>query len=115
METRQMATFFASTSPALFVTFIFVFENSQNSFLCDPLFGPFWSVKYINFGQQLPIQTAHHIFPESRHTEVTKNLYYVLSPVGSQRKVSARGPESIIILQKSLSSHTLAIQVCFMF
>ena len=27
----------------------------------------------------LPIQTAHHTFLESRHSEVTKNLYYVLS------------------------------------
>ena len=31
------------------------------------------------FGQKLPIQTAHQTFLETRHPEVTKNLYYVLS------------------------------------
>ena len=30
------------------------------------------------FSQNLPIQTAHHTFVESRHPEVTKNLYDVL-------------------------------------
>ena len=49
------------------------------------LFGPFWSVKYLNFGQKLPIRTAHHTFLESRHPEVTKNSYYVLSREGSQK------------------------------
>ena len=52
-----------------------------------PLFGPFWSVKYLNFGQKLPIQTTHHTFIESRHSEVTKNPYYVLSPEWGQTKV----------------------------
>ena len=42
--------------------FIFEFENTQNSFSCGLSFGPFWSVKYLNFGQELPIWTAHHIF-----------------------------------------------------
>ena len=65
----------------LFVTFIFVFENSQNSFPCGPLFGPFSSVKYLNFAQKLPNRTAHHTLYQSRHPEVTKNeYYYVLSP-----------------------------------
>ena len=73
----------------LFVTFIFVFENSQNSFSCGPPFGPFWSVKYLNFGQKLPILRADHTFIENGHTEVTKNPYYVLSPEGSQKKVAA--------------------------
>ena len=52
-------------------------------------FGLFWSVKYLSFEQKLPIRTAHHIFLESRHPEFTKNPYYVLSPKGSQKKVSA--------------------------
>ena len=39
----------------------------------------------------IEIRTAHHIFLESRHPEVTKNPYYVLSPKGSQKKVSAYG------------------------
>ena len=52
-------------------------------------FGLFWSVKYLSFEQKLPIRTAHHIFLECRHPEFTKNPYYVLSPKGSQKKVSA--------------------------
>ena len=43
-------------------------------------FGPFWSLQYLNFRKKLPIRTAHHTFLESRHPEVTKNPYYVLSP-----------------------------------
>ena len=87
-----MTPFFSSTFSALTVCNIqFVFENNQNSFSCDPPFGSFWSVKYLNFGQKLPIRTAHHTFAEIRHTEVTKNLYCVLSPEGSQEKVSAHG------------------------
>ena len=76
METRQMTSFFhLRFLLQLFVTFIFVFENSQNSFSCAPPFSPFWSVKYLNF----------------RHPEVTKNPYYVLPPERSQKKVSAHG------------------------
>ena len=36
------------------------------------------------FGQKLPIQTAHHTFLESRHPEVTNNLYYVFYSSQSQ-------------------------------
>ena len=75
----------------LFVTFIFLFENSQKFiFTCSPL----WSVlvcKISQFGQKLPIRTAHHTFLESRHPETTKNPYYVLFPEGSQKKVSTHG------------------------
>ena len=74
----------------LFVTFLFILENSQNSFSCGSPFGLFWSVKYLNFEQKLLVRTVH-IFLESRHLEVTKNPYYVLSPKGSQKKVSANG------------------------
>ena len=72
METRQM-TPFLSTFSALFVTFIFIFENGQDSFSYGLPFGLFWSLKCLNFGQKLSIRTAHHIFLESRHSEVTKN------------------------------------------
>ena len=75
----------------LFVTFIFVFETSQNSFSCGPPFGPFWPVKYLNFGQKLPIQTTHHTYLESRHPEVIKNPYYVFPLEGRQKKVLAHG------------------------
>ena len=57
--------------------------------MCSSHFGQLWSVKYLNFEQKLPIQTAHCTFLESRHTEVIKNPYYVFSPDGSQKKVSA--------------------------
>ena len=49
-------------------------------------FGPFWSVKYLNFGQKLPIRITHYAFLESRRPEVTKNPYYVLSPEWSPKK-----------------------------
>ena len=50
-----------------------------------PPFGLFWSIKYLNFGQKLPIPTAHDTFLERRHPEVTKNPNYVLSPKGTQK------------------------------
>ena len=52
METKQMTPFFSSTFSALFVIFIFVFENSQNSFSYGLHFGPFWSVKYLRFWEK---------------------------------------------------------------
>ena len=93
METKQITPFFHLLFPLqLFVTFIFALGNSQNSFSCGPLFCPFWSVKYLNFGQKLPFQTTYHTFLESRQRpEVTKNPYDVLSPEGIQKKVSAHG------------------------
>ena len=66
-----------------------MFQNSQNPFTCGPSFGPFWSVKYLNFGQNLPIWTAHPTFLESEHPEVTKSLYYVLFLKGSQKSISS--------------------------
>ena len=85
MKTRQMTPFFSSTFSNLFVIFISEFENAQNSFSCGP--PPLVHSGLRNtsiFGQQLPIQTAHHTFLESRHPEVTKNLYYVLFSGWSQ-------------------------------
>ena len=88
METRQMTPFFPSTFFALIVCNIhFYIWNNQNPFWCGPRFGPFWSVKCLNFGQNLLIRTTHHTFFESRHPEVTKNPCYVLSPECSQIKV----------------------------
>ena len=68
-ETRQMTPF-----------------NSQNLFSWGPPFVPFWSVKYLNFAQKLPIRTAHHTFLQSRHPEITKNPHYVLSPEGNKKR-----------------------------
>ena len=56
----------------LFVTFIFVFENSQNSFSCGSPFGQFWSVKYLNLCQKLPIRTVYYPFLESRQAGLTQ-------------------------------------------
>ena len=64
------------------MTFIFVFEF----ILMWSLFGLFWSVKYPNFGQKLPICIAHHTFLQSRHPEVTKNSYYVFFTEGEPKK-----------------------------
>ena len=50
-------------------------------------FRPFWSVKYLNFGQRLPIRTVHYTILESRHLEVTKTPCYVWN----LKKVSAHG------------------------
>ena len=44
------------------------------------------SVKYTNLGQNLPIRIAHHTFLQSRHPEVPKTSYYVLSPKGGPKK-----------------------------
>ena len=54
-------------------------------------FDAFWSAKYLNFAQKLPLLTTRHIFLESRHPKVTKNSYYVSSTEGSQKKASAHG------------------------
>ena len=58
------------------------------------MWSPYWSIlvcKIPQFWARLPIQTMHHTFLESRHPEVTKNPYYVLSREWSQKKVSAHG------------------------
>ena len=56
---------------------------------------PLWSILIcINasiLGQKLPIWRAHHAFLESRYSEIIKNLYYVLPPEGSQKKLSVHG------------------------
>ena len=50
----------------------------------DEKMGSSWSVKYPFFCQKPPIWTVHHIFLDSRHPDVTKNLNYVLSTRWSQ-------------------------------
>ena len=59
----------------LISAFIFLFENIQNLFSCGPLFSPFWSVKYLNFWQRLPIRTTHHTFLEHKHPEVIHIMF----------------------------------------
>ena len=48
METRQVTPFFIYFF-RLKCSFIYEFENTQNSFSCGPPFGQFWSVKYVSF------------------------------------------------------------------
>ena len=42
MKTRQMTPFYLVFLLQLLVTFIFIFENSQNRFYCGP--PPLWSI-----------------------------------------------------------------------
>ena len=84
-----MTPYFSSTFSVLTVCNIYFYiQNGQNSFLYGP---GFILVREIpQFGQKLPIWTAHHTFLESRHTTVTQNPYYVLSLSGA-KKLSAHG------------------------
>ena len=47
------------------------------------------------FGEKLPTGAAYHTFLESRHPEITKNLYYILSTGWSQMLIflGSRGRE----------------------
>ena len=53
---------------------------------CCFLFCLFWSVKYINFGQKLPIRITYHTFLESRHPELTKTHIMLCHPRGAKKK-----------------------------
>ena len=64
----------------------------------SPALGPVWSVKYLNFGQKLPIRRAHHTFLERRPSEITK-LCFV--PRGE--------------LKKGISSWTISFSEMLMF
>ena len=75
---------FSSTFSTLTVCNIRFYITKWSKFIF--MWSPLWSVKYLNFGQNLPIQTAHHTFRESRHPEVTKNRYYVLSPKVAKKR-----------------------------
>ena len=57
----------------------------KSHFLVVPSFGLFWSIKYLNFEQKLPIHTAHHIFLESRQPEVTK-IHIMFCPPSRAKK-----------------------------
>ena len=50
-----------------------------------PPFGLFWSIKYLNLGQKLPIPTAHDTFLERRYPEVTKNPNYVARKISRKK------------------------------
>ena len=44
------------------------------------MWSPLWFILVCKIPPRLPIQTAHHTFLESRHPEVTKNLYCFVHP-----------------------------------
>ena len=91
-ETRQMTSFFYQ-----FVIFIFLFENGLNLFSCGSFFGLFWSAKYLNFQQKLPIWTTHHICLESRQPEVIKVHIMFCPPRGAKKKVSSYGLIPVVL------------------
>ena len=78
MKTRQMTPFFSSTFSTLFVC---------NTHFCNWKLVPSLVHSGLSntwiFGQKLPIQTAHYTFLESRHHDITKNLYCFVHPPGS--------------------------------
>ena len=82
----------------------------KNSFSCGTPFGSFWSVKYLSFGEKLLIRTVHHIFLESNYPEVIKNSYDVLSPEGSQKKLSAYGLIFVALVRCKPPEHGTLIE-----
>ena len=114
MKNRQMIPFFSSTFSGLTVCNIHVlFGNSQNSFSCCPAFGPFCSVKSLNFVEMLSIWIAHYTFLESRHPEVTKNLYYVFSPRGAKKlsQLMEYFKYGLVLLRYSSTNSALVLSV----
>ena len=77
METTQMTPSFSST---FFDLTVF------NILVCNILVSNILNLKIlkIHFDVVVHLQTAHHTFLERRHSEVTKNPYYVLSTSRSQ-------------------------------
>ena len=66
-------------------------------------------VKYLNFGQKLTFWTICHTFLESRHPKVTKTPYYILSPEGSQKKVSAHGLYALLVCHTGIQRQGVVI------
>ena len=67
METRQMTPFFHLIFPlCLSHSFLYlkIVKINFHVVLC-----PFWSVKYLNFVQKLPIQTIHIMFCPPREAK----------------------------------------------
>ena len=97
MEARQMTAFFSPTSSALTVYNInfCTWKYSKFIFMCSPLWSILVCCESVAFRQKLryftsifdgklPVQTADHTSLESRHPELTKNPYYVMSTRRSQ-------------------------------
>ena len=72
-----------------FSTFIFVFQNGKNSYSCSPTCGPLLSAKFLNFTQELLIQTIHHTILKSGQPQGTNNSYNILSLKRSRKTLLA--------------------------
>ena len=115
MGTIQMTPFFSSTFSDLTVCNIhfWIWKYSKFIFMWSPL----WSILVFKIPQKLLIQTANHIFLESRHSGVTKNLYYVLSTRWNQipiflgssscTKKLVENSSNYVIFWMLIFSHTL--------
>ena len=87
METRQMTHFFHLLFPLeLFVTFIFAFENRQNSFSCGFPFGSFWSIKYLNFGKKLRFGQPIILFQKVDNLRLLKIHIIFCPPRGAKKR-----------------------------
>ena len=90
MVARQMTSFFSSTFSVLTVCNIHfcIWKQPRFIFMCS---APLWSIlvckKHQFWAKATIIRTAHHTFLKTRHPEVNKNPYYILSPEGSQKKL----------------------------
>ena len=80
METWQMIQFF--------IYFSFYSKIVQIR-IHKVLLWPILVWKYLNFGQQLPIGTAHHTFLKCRHSEDTKNPNCYTLPSGAKKSISS--------------------------
>ena len=83
IKTRQITPFFIYFSRSNCNIHFWIWKYSK-LLSCGPPFGPFWSVKYLNFWPKATDLDRSPYFPESRHPEVTKNLYYVLPTCQNQ-------------------------------
>ena len=101
---------FSFTFSSVFVTFIFVFENSQNLYSCGPPFYPFWSVKFRNFQQKLPISTTIILLQKVNTMSLLKT--HVLSPEESQKMVSTH--ELYVIIQSNPRNITFKVNRQFL-
>ena len=84
METKQMTPFFHLLFPVCLSYSFLNLKMLKIDFHVVPLLVNSDLQNTSIFGKKLPIQTPHNTFLESRHPEVTDNLYYVFYSSQSQ-------------------------------
>ena len=72
-------------------------------------------MKYLNFGQKPPIQTALHNFLESTHPEVTENSYCFVLQEESKKGISSWTNTSVQRCLYSLFQNQCPIFCCLLF